>query len=268
MVRHERTRVLADLRQNLARLEGTASSAQAGDVCRLGPALDEVLSAGGLRRNRLHEVTAAAHRDGPAAAGFACALLARLGAGTPGGGAVLWCALGRSAADFGRAYGPGLAALGVDPARVLHLMTGRDTDVLWAMEEGIKSGAVTAVVGEIKEIDLRASRRLALAAQESGITPLLLRTAPDGGASAAWTRWRAAAAPSSRHAFDPRAPGRPCWHIELVRSRDGGRQGFWTVEWDHETHCFHLAPPLGDGAAAAQPAPAVAVCGHAIRRSA
>src|SRR5579863_769690 len=106
-------------------------------------ALDCALPGGGLALGAVHEVLGAGgdEEDGVAAAGFAAGILARLGAGP-----VLWC-LRRP--DL---YGPGLLAHGLDPARLVLVTASRDEEILWALEEGLRTGLTSgfaAVVGEV-----------------------------------------------------------------------------------------------------------------------
>lgn len=180
----------------------------------------------------------------PAGIGFGLALASQCP------GAVLWCQSGHMAREYGRLYGPGLAALGLDPARLILARTRKDADALWAMEEGLRSAGISAVVGEVAGAGFTASRRLALACAEGGTAGLLLHL-PDGAATAARARWRVAPAPAAPDPWDGRAPGRPRWHVELVRG-DDARTGQWTMEWDGETHRFHLAAALADRTAEAR----------------
>jgi protein ImuA len=99
--------------------------------------------------------------------------------------------------------------------------------------------------GEPRPLDLTASRRLAMAAESSGVTTLLLRIAAAPAPSAAQTRWRVAAAPSLPLAAN--APGHPAFDLELMRQR-GGPEGLrWQVEWNRETRILAdaAAPLLG-----------------------
>src|SRR5215469_12447114 len=91
-----------------------------------------------------------------------------------GDGTVLWC-LPRP--DL---YGPGLAAHGLDPERVVLVRTSRDAEILWAMEEGLRSPGIVVVVGEVGTLLAVASRRLQLAAERSGATVFLLRRWREG----------------------------------------------------------------------------------------
>jgi hypothetical protein len=75
---------------------------------------------------------------------------------------------------------------------------GRTTvDVLWTMEECLRSGAASAVLGEVADLQPIALRRLQLAAEAGGITALLLRPFGSGvGIASATTCWRVGAVPS------------------------------------------------------------------------
>ena len=244
---------LAALRQRIALLERrTAVPEPAGgglaEAWRLGfDALDTALPERGLAPGGLHEAAGAEAGDGPAAAAFLAALLARLER-RDGRRAVLVCQSRTS--PIGRLYGPGWRDLGLEPADLLLLLARRDRDVAWAMEEGLRSASLAAVLGEVESLDFTLSRRLALAARESLTPALLLRRDGLGPASAAFSRWRVAALPPDRGApFDEAAPGLPRWRLELLRCR-GGRPAICDVEWNRETADFGVAAALADRPAA------------------
>jgi protein ImuA len=149
-------------------------------------AIDDHLPGGGLARGALHEIFAA---DAGIATAF-CALLAGRLANDTENHAILWCERPWTL-DAGALYGPALLQFGIDPARMILVRPRRDTDALWAMEEGLRCGRIAAVVGEITDMSLTASRRLQLAAEETGVTALMLRPKTDRPTpSAAVTRWR------------------------------------------------------------------------------
>jgi protein ImuA len=226
---NQNSRLIDDLRDRIERLEG------AGGPPGLHPAtarvslgievIDRALG-GGLGRCGLHEVIAA--DDSGAAAGFCAFLLARLG---ENGGAVLWARQGVGL------YGPGLAALGLDPARLILVRPARGDDVLWVLEEGLRSKAPAAVLGETASGGPIALRRLQLAAESSGVAALLLRPfAAKPVPGPVLSRWRiASAGRGDRLSL--------CWRVELQRSR-GGTPGTWLVEWCDETSGFAVAPEL------------------------
>ncbi len=242
------TVALADLRARIRALElGEASVA--APVAALGiAAIDDALPGGGLARGALHEIEVAgdAGREAAlgAASGFAAVLLARFAAGRGLGAGrrpVLWC---QRRIDL---YAPGLAAFGLDPARLIVVRAPAPRQVLWVLEEALRGRRLAAVLGEVDGIDLAASRRLQLAAR-AGTACVLLRRGPAPSISAAVTRWRVGPAPGdavqSGHAL-PHNPGASRWRVELVRCR-GGAARAWLVEWCHETHRFTMAAPLAD----------------------
>jgi protein ImuA len=268
--------LLLELRERVRRIERPAAAMHG--VLPFGvAAIDRALPGGGLARGALHEILGAGgdEEDGALAAAFAARILGRFGPhptpGTPafagnrpkalplegermGGGLILWC-LARP--DL---YGPGLAAHGLDPGRVVLVQAPRDAEILWAMEEGLRAPGILAVVGEIGSLPAVASRRLQLAAEHSGITALLLRRWRDGGQAAreraqpnaAVTRWRIAALPSRAATGEP-GVGQPRWRVELLRCR-GGEPASWEMPGELEvpdaTDHVSLAAALADRPAA------------------
>jgi protein ImuA len=222
---------LATLRRQLARLERPRGG---GEAVSLGePALDAALPWDGLPRCGLHDVLGS---EGDAAAGgFAMALAGRL-AGNDG--LIVHVGMRHRRQATGSPYGPGLVRFGVKPDRLILVTVRRPVDLLWTMEESLRSGALAAVIGEGVAADLTASRRLQLAAETGGAAALLLPEV-ESRSWVALTRWRVASAASSDGPFRPR------WRVTLERCR-GGTSGDWLVDWDDATGRFCVAPPLAD----------------------
>jgi protein ImuA len=229
---------LAALRRRLALIERGGQAAV--PVLPFGvPAIDAVLPGGGLARGALHEICGlgAAEEEGAEEAAFLAGILARLEPARP----VLWC-LAR--ADL---YAPGLALCGLAPERLI-LARAEERALLWTMEEGLRCRTLAAVVGEVEALPGTASRRLQLAAETAGVTVFALRRryraapATSDAPTAAVTRWRVAARPATMS--DGPGIGRPCWSVELLRSR-GGLPGRWTVEACDATGHLRLADPAG-----------------------
>ena len=229
------TSKIARIEELRALISRRAPEMPAADACPLGlPAIDVALG-GGLPRGCLQEVTPA--DGGAAAAGFAAFLLGRLvKEGVDAGRGVLWASLGE-----GDLYPPALAGVGLDPGGVILLSAPSPAEMLWAMEEALRSPALTGVVGEVDRLDLTAGRRLQLAAAAGGGVGFLLLRAdrPAAAVSAAALRWRVRAGPDRT------------WHVELLRRR-GGRPGLWILEREDETDRLLVASELGDGSAAPQ----------------
>lgn len=194
----------------------------------------------------LSDLFAHSDMDG-AATGFALAHIARKGL------PVLWVQdrLSRS-----QAGGPCLA--GLDGISVLRVEANRPADVLWSMEEGLRTAALGGVLGEIwgdpPVLDFTATKRLNMRAQASGVPVWMIRRAcPNVGGghnlSAARNRWRVASLPSAPPLYDTRAPGEPAWQVELFRSR-ALPTGRWVARYDRATHRLHFYTPSGDRAVA------------------
>ena len=202
-------------------------------------AIDRTLPWGGLPRGCLHEILAA--DASAAAAAFAAVLLARC---ADQGRHVLWCRRRRGL------YAPGLAAMGLDPARLLLVHVASEADVLCVMEEALRCQAVAAVLGETAAPAPIGLRRLQLAAEAGGGTAFVLRPGVKA-ASAAWavTRWQVGTVPGIAGVAAGTLPGndapgiRSRWRLELLRCRRGP-SGTWVVEWCDETNRLALAAEL------------------------
>jgi hypothetical protein len=72
-------------------------------------------------------------------------------------------------------YAPGLAGSGVDLDRLLLVREGDRAAVLWAMEQGLRSGACGAVLGWTEPGTTSVLRRLQLAAESGGALAFLFR---------------------------------------------------------------------------------------------
>ena len=235
------------------------------------PALDDT-TGGGLPLATLHEIRAGESRDGGAAAGFVLALLARLCAAgeMP---AALWINEVGTRREAGKLYGPGLAALGLDPGRIVEVAAGSQAEALWAFEAALACRGVGAAVCELRRasLDLTATRRCALRARDAGVTGFLLRISGEAEPSAAELRFRVAPAPAGTIGSFAAGIGRTAWRLILEKSR-GGRTGSFRVEWNAyerrfdgrceaaerpeaigDTHPQPGAAPAPDGPSSARP---------------
>ena len=100
----------------------------------------------------------------------------------------------------------------VKPQNFTFITPTRSKDILWVMEETLRSGAVPLVVAQISSLpSLTAVRRLHLAAEHSATAPLaLLLTANDGGAPGVESCWRM----QPNHRLTSQ-----CWTLSRTRAR-------------------------------------------------
>jgi protein ImuA len=252
---------IAALRATLARL-GRGGSAMPASRFGLGSRGVDGRLSGGLAAGELHEIVAAGAGDAGAASGFAAMLAARVAAERPG--VVVWIVEDMAVRESGLPDGHGLAAHGLDPARLVLVRVPRAGDGLRAAEDALKARGLAAAIVEFagapKAYDLVASRRLLLAARAGGAPAFVLMTGA-GAVSArlssvAATRWEIAATASGREAGG--TPGRARIRAGLVRLR-GGLPHVWTLELDHERGLLREGPSLPlDHAAAPADRPAAA----------
>ena len=209
-------------------------------------ALDKALPEGGLALGALHEVAGggAGAIDGAAAALFAAGIVAR----SPG--LVLWCV---TRPDL---FAPALDQAGLDPDRIIYVEAGDEKTVLACFEEGLRHGGLGGVVAEVARLSMTASRRLQLAAENSGTIGIAVRrwrrateAADFGQPTAAVTRWRISALPSTP--LPVPGVGRARWFVELIRCRAGECAEFVVEACDEEGR-LALPADLADRSAASR----------------
>lgn len=210
--------IIEDLRARIVRIEGI--NARHPTVPFGLDEIDRALPGGGIASGALHELAGSPElADDASATIFLAAILARME------GSIFWCLQWRDL------FAPALHHVGLNADRVIHVEAGSDKNVLLAMEECLRHEGVGGVVGEVRKYSTTASKRLALAAEGSGVTAFVFRRGCAANiiaeGTAAVTRWRISAAASE--ALDIPSLGRPRWQVALERVR-GGEPRSWIVE--------------------------------------
>ena len=203
---------------------------------------DAVLG-GGLRPGAQHEV----FTQDWGASGFAASLAIRAMGKKP----LFWVRPDYAAMEYGALSATGFLELGGDPEKLLLLRAANAEDALSATADILACPHMGAVVleleGQASALDLAASRRLGLIAEESGVTLLILREGADARPSAAATRWQVR---SLNARADDDDWGSPRYLARLTRHRLGGL-GEWIMEWDPQDGSFRQeAAHIGAVAAA------------------
>lgn len=241
-----RTTTLAQLQGQIDRLE----SGVAEHVLRtpLGHAQADAALQGGLMLGAMHEVFAEG-RHGATATGFVAGLARRLSEAK----FLLWVRHDFSARETGDLSMSGFAELGLDPRRIVVVHAANAESALRVTADGLACNALGGVVaeiwGEAHAFDPVASRKLTLAASQSGVTAIMLRIAAMPAVSTAETRWivRAAHSPPGIEAW-----GAPVIDATLVRNRHGPG-GQWIMEWNCD-ECRFRDPQAYSQSLAAAPA--------------
>lgn len=117
--------------------------------------------------------------------------------------------------------------------RLLIVTPGNEADLLWCLEESLRSRPVGLVIAEPERaLSLTAGRRFQLAA-EAGRTTGLLLIREGQGSNAAETRWHCEALPGAADSTPHR------WSLKKNKK---GTLGSWTVHWNGATAACHLVP--------------------------
>lgn len=133
---------------------------------------------------------------------------------------------------------------------------------LWAIDAGLRSSGVAAVIAECESLPCSLSKRFSLAAKQGGAIGFIIRKTSDLAVpSAAMTRW----------VVTPMlAESAPRWEVELIRSK--GMQfskTHWAIEVSHEESSTKISLPLSsnlvDGSSANKRAAAEVIKPKAIK---
>jgi protein ImuA len=165
-----------------------------------------------LLRGRVHEAC------GPARRSLAAFLMSY------SEGPVLWVQPGWQPE---RLFPGGLVEF-ADPGRVIFALARRPEDLLWSVEEALRSGAVPLVLADLPAAPgLTPVRRLHLAAEAGaerarGLRPAplaLLMTPGTGGAAGVETRWHMAPVPGDGPVLASPHPASANWQLTRLRAR-------------------------------------------------
>ena len=167
----------------------------------------------------LHEFINSCDEDAAAASGFVSFLLKKL---MKKNGVCIWTGLQQNI------FAAALPAYGIAADKVIFVKVQREREVLWVMEEALKCSSLAAVIGQVNNIDITASRRLQLATEKSQVTGFVLRQqAKSPIASVA--KWRITSLPGKTEDGMP-GVGFPRWNVELLKIRNG-KTGTWQIEF-------------------------------------
>jgi protein ImuA len=218
----QRGDIVTALRSDILRMQGMQVAQSFVTDLGLG-SLTEAFPGGSFPLGAVHEFLSPVAEGAASTAGFISGLLSTL---MGDDGTVLWISAARNI------FPPALRSFGIQPDRVVFVDLKKEKDVLWVMDEALKCGALSAVVGEMKDINFTESRRLQLAVEQSKSTGFILRNSARLNTTACVSRWRITPL-ASELIDDLPGVGFPQWRVELLRMRNG-RSGVWDLKWLNE----------------------------------
>lgn len=220
MLPASRANILKDLQADILRLQGFKPAKDSSPGMGLDFMKDAFPNAS-FPLGAVHEFLSARNEEKAPVSGFISGLLSSL---MGNHGAVLWISTSRTL------FPPALKSFGLEPDRFIFLDLQKERDVLWAMDEALKCSALSAVVGEVHDLDFTASRRLQLAVEQSQVTGFVIRNHRRNlNTTACISRWKITSLPSETENGMP-GVGFPKWKVELLRMRNG-KPGAWNVQW-------------------------------------
>jgi len=212
--------ILKDLQADIQRLEGFRLNGHSPVDMGLGT-LNDSFPNSTFPLGAVHEFLLEHSTDAAATIGFIGGLLSAL---MGSNGTAVWISSSRTL------FPPALKSFGLEPDRFIFIDLKKEKDVIWAVDEALKCGGLSAVVGEMQQLDFITSRRLQLSVEQSKVTGFVIRKNNRSlSTTACVSRWKITSLPSEPVDNLP-GIGFPKWHVELLRMRNG-KSGVWDIEW-------------------------------------
>jgi len=213
--------IIAKLQREILPLQGfkTVSKNTALDAG-LGPIKNAFPNAS-FPLGAIHEFISTGMEDAAATSGFVAGLISSI---MQSNGALIWISASRTI------FPPALRSFGISPDRIIFIDLKKEKEIMWAMEEALKCKGLSAVIGEMQELNFTASRRLQLAVEQSRVTGFILRRNPRSiNTTACITRWQITSV-KSELVNDMPGVGFPRWNVELLKVRNGYPDK-WQIEF-------------------------------------
>jgi len=146
-------------------------------------------------------------------------------------GVCLWISTKRTV------FPPVLKIFGIEPDKIIFVDLVKPKDALWAIEEALKCEVLSAVIGELQELNFTQSRRLQLAVEQSKVTGFIHRYYPRSeNITACVTRWKIKPVASIVEENMP-GIGLPRWDVQLLKVRNG-KPATWQIEWSGNSFTY------------------------------
>ncbi len=210
--------ILKDLRKQILLMEGFKEPVLTEDA-KLGR-INEAFPNGVFPFSALHEFFCYNQEEVTSSSAFITALLSSR---FKKGARVVWISPIRTI------FPPALKLFGIEPHQVLFLNIKKDKEISWAINEALTCSSLSAVIGEMPEMSITASRRFQLAIEDAGVGCFILRKNPKNLLNTAVSRWHIQPLPGKADNGFP-GLGFPRWHVTLLKVRNG-KTGSWNIEY-------------------------------------
>lgn len=218
---NSKNQLLQQLQRDILPLQGIKSLPSDNDVVLHMPSLEASFPNDSFPVGCTHEFILSSPQSMAATSGFVAGVLGKL---MSLGGVCIYISTSRTL------FPAALQRYGIQPHQVIFIDLKKEADVLYATEEALKCGRITAVISEIDQISFKESRRFQLAAEGRRTTGFLLRRQSRAlNTIAAVSRWHITPVASDLPDDLP-GVGYARWRVELLKIRNG-RPGKWEIEW-------------------------------------
>ena len=215
---NEKQEILKDLRKQILLLEGFKESVLMQET-KLGR-INDAFPNGVFPFSALHEFFCFNQEEVTSSSAFITALLSSR---FRNGATMVWIS------STNKIFPPALKWFGIEPHQVLFLNIKKEKDISWAINEALTCSSLSAVVGEMPEMSITASRRFQLAIEDAGVGCFILRKNPKNLLTTAVSRWHIQPLPTKTKDRLP-GLGHPRWQVTLLKVRNG-KTGTWNIEW-------------------------------------
>ncbi|MDQ7948451.1 MAG: Error-prone repair protein ImuA [Pedobacter sp.] len=231
----EKQEILAKLRTQLLEVQGFRPSPSATAQCFGLGEIESCFPNSTFPTGTIHEFIAEHPEDAAATDGFISGLLHKL---MENGASTLWISRNR------KLFPPSMERFGTDAQQVVFIDVPYEKQILWTMEEALKTEGLACVIAEIPDIDFAQSRRLQLATEKSHVTGFVFRKAPKRAlsATACTVRWKISPEPTEMQDNIP-GVGSPRWEVTLIKVRNG-HTGTFHIEWSENGFTQIQSPAL------------------------
>jgi len=234
----QKIEILDQLRQGILRMQGLKDLRRMN----IGDALDPIRAAFPNHTfpvGAVHEFICSGSEGTAATTGFIAGVLTSL---IKRGGVSVWITASQTV------FPVALKSFNIEPDHIIFINLENEKDVMWAMNEALRCESLTAVIGELSNIDFKNSRRLQLAVEQSMVTGFVMlsnarrsNSLGKQNQTACVSRWTITPVPSQK-VDDLPGLGYPRWNVELLKIRNG-RPGAWQLAWENGRLCISGGAP-------------------------